>query len=592
MSYQRIEDCSVTFLVHKKFQGATQRRKKMVSKHMLILNVLILLCFPCRNTSAATATEMVVFWPEKCPEITNQFANTCKRYLPSSSIPFSENDSFKVFPPFYQKNKEVFPIYNWTDVQNMLSFELYAADGFMTEDPLLDPFNVNYSFAEHVTRRERGRRRNSTRFFVDFSFSGFAAPVFYIAQDYAPEPSVHQKFSGSSGDLGSDFSSSLLDNSSIVVYVVLLGTSILGLIVLAIWFYQAQMRKKKTKRRETFFKLNGHLLLKKQIAHAVHIKIFAMEEMERATDKFNGSRIIGRGGSSIVYKGMLPDGTVVAIKKAINFDETRIDEFIDEIVILSRINHKNMVELLGCCLETQVPLLVYDFVPNGTLSQHLHDVTSASFLSWEHRLKIAVEVAEALAYMHSFPNRPIIHRDIKSTNILLDGNFHAKVSDFGVSRLLPSAETHVTTLVRGSLGYLDPEYYQSGQLTEKSDVYSFGVVLAELMTSEKAIFTARTEEVEGLANHFVKSMKGNHLMQILDPRLVDERNVDEFHMVAMIAERCLGLTGKDRPNMKVVAAELLHLMSKEKIPRKQRGFKKIRVFQNVASRLIIRPRPT
>ncbi|RWR76962.1 WAK-like protein [Cinnamomum micranthum f. kanehirae] len=349
----------------------------------------------------------------------------------------------------------------------------------------------------------------------------------------------------------------------LVALMILLGIGISLLFVLVIsWIYWGLKRRKIIKLREEFFRKNGGLLLQQQIAsHGVTVatKIFSAEELERATNKYDETQIIGRGGYGTVYKGILPNHGTVAIKKSKMVDESQIEQFINEVFILSQINHRNVVKLLGCCLETEVPLLVYEFISNGTLSNHIHDEAHPSTLSLEDRLRIASETAGALAYLHFAASIPIFHRDVKSTNILLDNDLTAKVSDFGASRLIPLDQTQISTIVQGTLGYLDPEYLQTGQLTEKSDVYSFGVVLVELLTGEKPTSITRGPEERYLSMYFLSSMKENSLPNVLHHRVVDEGGVEQLVAVSQLAKRCLSLNGDERPTMKEVAIELEEL---------------------------------
>jgi len=292
-------------------------------------------------------------------------------------------------------------------------------------------------------------------------------------------------------------------------------------------------------------------------ANVENIKLFSSKDLEKATDRFNVNRILGQGGQGTVYKGMLADGRIVAVKKSKVIDEGKqLKEFINEVVILSQINHRNVVKLIGCCLETEVPLLVYEYVCNGTLFQYVNGQIEEFPLTWDLRLRIATEVAGALFYLHSAASTPIYHRDIKSTNILLDDKYRAKVADFGTSRSIDVDQTHLTTLVHGTFGYLDPEYLQSSQFTEKSDVYSFGVVLAELLTGEKAISSTRTQESKSLATYFIQSVEENNLFDIIDSRVLKEGKKEEIIIIANLAKRCLNLNGKKRPTMKEVAIEL------------------------------------
>ncbi|XP_042034240.1 putative wall-associated receptor kinase-like 16 isoform X2 [Salvia splendens] len=349
---------------------------------------------------------------------------------------------------------------------------------------------------------------------------------------------------------------------SLMIAYVLIG--IIALLLCIILLYLELKRRSQRKTKHKFFLQNGGSILQEKLATGEvspqMVTIFTSTELQKATNNFHNSMIIGRGGFGTVYKGVLADRRTVAIKRSIRVDPTQIEQFINEVVILSQINHRNVVILLGCCLETDVPLLVYEFISNGALSSHLHDEAKARVLDWNMRLKIATETADVLSYLHSSASTPIIHRDVKPDNILLDHTFTAKVSDFGASRLVPVDLAQLSTMVQGTFGYLDPEYMQTHQLTEKSDVYSFGVVLLELVTGRKALSFDRPVEEKSLSSYFLYVLKQDLLVKIIDEKIVGSGNMEQIYSVCKLAKECLNVKGEDRPNMKEVAMELQGLI--------------------------------
>lgn len=293
-------------------------------------------------------------------------------------------------------------------------------------------------------------------------------------------------------------------------------------------------------------------------------RTFSIREVKKATDGFSKCRILGSGGFGEVYKGILQDGSIVAIKSAKVGNMKSTEQVLNEVRILSQVNHKNLVRLLGCCVEAEQPLMIYEYIANGTLHDHLHGKFPTS-LDWKTRLHIALQTAEALAYLHSSAHTPIYHRDIKSNNILLDEDFNAKVADFGLSRLGSPGLSHVSTCAQGTVGYLDPEYYRNYQLSDKSDVYSFGVVLLELLTSQKAIDFSRGFEDVNLAIYVRQRANCGLIMEVVDKQLLQENAsncrimTSSVEVFAELALACLSEKKGERPSMVEVVQQLNRL---------------------------------
>ncbi|KOM47134.1 hypothetical protein LR48_Vigan07g083800 [Vigna angularis] len=290
------------------------------------------------------------------------------------------------------------------------------------------------------------------------------------------------------------------------------------------------------------------------------VRSFDYKEMALATNNFNESAQIGEGGYGKVYKGRLPDGTVVAIKRAQEGSLQGEREFSTEIELLSRLHHRNLVSLIGYCDEEGEQMLVYEYMPNGTLRDHL-SAHSKDVFSFSLRLKIALGSAKGLLYLHTEANPPIFHRDVKASNILLDSRYTAKVADFGLSRLAPvpdiegNVPAHVSTVVKGTPGYLDPEYFLTRNLTDKSDVYSLGVVFLELLTGRPPIFHG-----ENIIRQVNMTYQSGGISRVVDKRI--ESYPSEYaERFLTLALKCCKDSPDERPKMAEVARELEYICS-------------------------------
>ncbi|KAG7589151.1 Wall-associated receptor kinase C-terminal [Arabidopsis suecica] len=296
------------------------------------------------------------------------------------------------------------------------------------------------------------------------------------------------------------------------------------------------------------------------------VQVFSYEELEEATENF--SRELGDGGFGTVYYGVLKDGRAVAVKRLYERSLKRVEQFKNEIEILKSLKHPNLVILYGCTSRhSRELLLVYEYISNGTLAEHLHgNRAEARPLCWSTRLNIAIETASALYYLHK---SEIIHRDVKTTNILLDDNYQVKVADFGLSRLFPMDQTHISTAPQGTPGYVDPEYYQCYSLNEKSDVYSFGVVLSELISSKEAVDITRHRHDINLANMAVSKIQNNALHELVDSSLGFDSDPEvrrKMMSVAELAFRCLQQEREVRPSMDEIVEILRGVKEEEKSP--------------------------
>ncbi|XP_011016677.1 PREDICTED: probable receptor-like serine/threonine-protein kinase At4g34500, partial [Populus euphratica] len=290
---------------------------------------------------------------------------------------------------------------------------------------------------------------------------------------------------------------------------------------------------------------------------------YSLKELEIATRGFAEENVIGEGGYGVVYRGVLQGGSVVAVKNLLNNKGQAEKEFKVEVEAIGKVRHKNLVRLIGYCAEGARRMLVYEYVDNGNLEQWLHgDVGPVSPLTWDIRMKIAIGTAKGLAYLHEGLEPKVVHRDVKSSNILLDRKWNPKVSDFGLAKLLGSEASYVTTRVMGTFGYVSPDYASTGMLNEGSDVYSFGILLMEMITGRSPIDYSRPAGEMNLVDWFKGMVASRRAEELVDPLIEVQPAPRALKRTLLVCLRCIDLDSCKRPKM----GQIVHMLEAEEFP--------------------------
>lgn len=357
------------------------------------------------------------------------------------------------------------------------------------------------------------------------------------------------------------------ERTALVAIVVLASVALASLLVAFSYYCYIRnkvSRRLKNQKRIDYEDKGGFANL--QVATEKGLQVFTFKQLHSATGGFGKSNVVGHGGFGLVYRGVLHAGRKVAVKLMDRAGKQGEEEFKVEVELLSRLRSPYLLALLGYCSDSNHKLLVYEFMANGGLQEHLYPISGSnsvsSRLDWETRLRIALDAAKGLEYLHEHVSPPVIHRDFKSSNILLDKNFHAKVSDFGLAKLgSDKAGGHVSTRVLGTQGYVAPEYALTGHLTTKSDVYSYGVVLLELLTGRVPVDMKRASGEGVLVSWALPHLTDREkVVQIMDPALEGQYSMKEVIQVAAIAAMCVQPEADYRPLMADVVQSLVPLV--------------------------------
>lgn len=355
---------------------------------------------------------------------------------------------------------------------------------------------------------------------------------------------------------------------AVVVIVSLASVAVASLLVACIYYcyISNKLSKRQNNPKRVEHVERGSSFSNIEVASEKGLQVFTFKQLHSATGGFGKSNVIGHGGFGLVYRGVLQDGRKVAVKLMDRAGKQGEEEFKVEVELLSRLHSPYLLALVGYCSDSNHKLLVYEFMANGGLQEHLYPIngsnTISSRLDWETRLRIALEAAKGLEYLHEHVSPPVIHRDFKSSNILLDKNFHAKVSDFGLAKLgSDKAGGHVSTRVLGTQGYVAPEYALTGRLTPKSDVYSYGVVLLELLTGRVPVDMKRAQGEGVLVSWALPQLTDREkVVEIMDPALEGQYSMKEVVQVAAIAAMCVQPEADYRPLMADVVQSLVPLV--------------------------------